>query len=123
MNPLDKLEAMGRAYISFGLENREFYELTYLTNSVRAERNTPCSISEPDFNSHESPAYKAFNLLVQVVKESQAEGYFSGRDVLLISQTMWAGLHGLVSLNITHPEFPWVDKEDLIKDMLRSIMQ
>jgi len=119
ISPLEKIEAMGWAYISDGLENRDFYELTFLTNSIRAEsanESQLCEISD-------SPAFKAYNLLVQVVKESQEEGSFSGRDVLLISQTMWAGLHGLVSLIITHPEFPWVDKEHLIKNMLRTLLQ
>lgn len=122
--PLEKIQAMGRAYITVGLENRDFYELTFLTNSIRAEQSQACSESDSQpCEIFESPAFKAFNLLVQVVKESQDEGYFSGREVMLISQTMWAGLHGLVSLVITHPEFPWVDQDKLIENMLRTLVQ
>jgi hypothetical protein len=35
-------------------------------------------------------------------------------DVLLTTQTLWAGLHGLVSLLIARAEFPWVERETLI---------
>lgn len=124
LSPLEKIEAMGRAYISVGLENRDFYELTFLTNSIRAEQSQSCSAHESQpCEITDSPAFKAYNLLVQVIKESQEEGYLKERDVLLISQTMWAGRHGLVSLIITHPEFPWVDQERLIDNMLRTLVQ
>jgi AcrR family transcriptional regulator len=114
INPLEKIEAMGRAYISIGLENRDLYELTFLTNSIRTESANEYKLCE----IYDSPAFKAYNLLVQVVNDAKEKGYFSGRDVLLISQTMWAGLHGLVSLIITNPEFPFVNQEQLIDGII-----
>lgn len=122
--PLAKIEAMGRAYISIGLENKDFYELTFLTNSIRAEQSYLCSNPESQScETFDSPSFEAFNLLVRVIKESQDEGYFAGREVMLISQTMWSGLHGLVSLIITYPEFPWVDQDKLIENMLKTLLQ
>lgn len=124
ISPKEKIEVMGRTYISFGLENMDFYELTFLTNSIRAEQtNLFVTTRSQSCDTFSSPSFEAFNLLVRVIKESQDEGYFSGRDVLLISQTMWAGLHGLVSLIITHPEFPWVDQDRLIENMLSTLLR
>jgi hypothetical protein len=115
---------MGRAYISTGLENKDFYELTFLTNSIRAEQNLLCLIPESTaVKSFDSPAFRAFNLLVRTVEESQTEGFFPGKDPMLLSQTIWAGLHGLVSLIITHPEFPWVEQNRLIESMLKTLIK
>lgn len=120
-NPSDKLLAMGRAYIAFGLENQDYYELTFVTNSIRAEKSISCSA--PVFKGCETPDFKAFNLLVQAVKEAQAEGCFQGKDPLLVSQTFWAGIHGLVSLIITHPQFPWVAQANLVENMLSTLIK
>jgi len=119
ISPLEKIEAMGWAYISVGLENRDLYELTFLTNSIRAESDNKSQLCE----IHDSPTFKAYELLVQAVKDAKEKGYFSGRDVLLISQTMWAGLHGLVSLIITNSEFPFVNQEQLINNMLKTLLK
>lgn len=119
ISPLEKMRAMGRAYIRFGLENRDFYELTFLTNSIRAE----ISSRDESCDSQCSPSSDAFNLLVRVIQEGQDEGYFARKNVLIISQTMWAGLHGLVSLIITHPEFPWTDLDSLIENMVQTLLQ
>lgn len=118
----EKLEALGRAYISFGLENREYYELTFLTNSVRAEREIACKVSEPGLMGCDAPSFEAFKLLGEVVKEAQAEGHYQGKDPLLVSQIFWAGIHGLVSLIITNPEFPWITKDILIDSMLKTLI-
>jgi AcrR family transcriptional regulator len=124
ISPPEKLEAMGRAYIFTGLENKDFYELTFLTNSIRAEQNLLCLIPESTaVKSFDSPAFSAFNLLVRTVEESQTEGFFPGKDPMLLSQTIWAGLHGLVSLIITHPEFPWVEQNRLIESMLKTLIK
>ena len=39
-----------------------------------------------------------------------------------IAQSKWASLHGLVSLLIARPTFPWVDRETLIRTHIESLL-
>lgn len=43
-----------------------------------------------------------------------AAGQTRRGDARLLAQSLWAGLHGLVSLLLARREFPWVDIEMLI---------
>jgi hypothetical protein len=38
-----------------------------------------------------------------------------------LTQSIWAGLHGLVSLLIARPDFPWVERETLIARHLEML--
>lgn len=124
ISPLAKIEKMGRAYVSVSLENRDFYELTFLTNSIRAEHDTEgLKLQSPACKTIDSPAYKAFTLLVRVLEDARREGVNLEEEPMVVAQTLWAGLHGLVSLMITNPEFPWVDRNKLIDNMLKTLRQ
>lgn len=123
-DPIERLEALGRAYIATGLENRKFYELTFLINSIRAEKDITCLESESSGSKTAgSPSFQAFLLLVRTIEEAQKAGFFYGKNPMLLSQTFWAGLHGLVSLMITHPEFPWVDRDTLTDSMVKTLVE
>jgi tryptophanyl-tRNA synthetase len=43
-------------------------------------------------------------------------------EVTLVAQSMWASLHGLVSLLIPRPGFPWVDRQQLVDHHLQSLV-
>lgn len=122
--PLAKIEALGRAYVSMSLENRDFYELTFVTNSIRAEQDIPeLELQCPACGALDSPSFKAFELLVMALEDAQREGARLAEEPMVVAQTLWAGLHGLVSLIITTPEFPWVEQNRLIENMLRTLGQ
>jgi hypothetical protein len=47
-----------------------------------------------------------------------AQGLTRSIDPEQLAQSLWAGMHGLVSLLIARPEFPWVERETLIRGHL-----
>jgi hypothetical protein len=57
---------------------------------------------------------EVFQVFVEMVGELHARGLMAGDDVMAATQSLWAGLHGLVSLLIARPEFPWIERETLI---------
>jgi AcrR family transcriptional regulator len=38
-NPIEKLRDLSRAYINFAIENPQYYELAYMSNAFRYEKN------------------------------------------------------------------------------------
>src|ERR1700674_4570987 len=44
-------------------------------------------------------------------------------EVELASQTIWTAIHGLVSLLIARPEFPWLERERLIDSVIEGALR
>jgi hypothetical protein len=52
-----------------------------------------------------------------------AVGRFRKLDPELVSQTLWAGVHGVTSLLIIHCKgFPWVGTDQLIHSMVDTLV-
>jgi hypothetical protein len=45
-------------------------------------------------------------------------GRLALQDVALASQVLWATVHGITSLLIHHPHFPWTEREELIDALI-----
>jgi hypothetical protein len=45
---------------------------------------------------------------------------FRTRDADLAAQALWAAAHGIASLFIERPKFPWVGRDQLIDQLLDS---
>jgi hypothetical protein len=50
-------------------------------------------------------------------------GRFCTGDVDLISQSLWAAAHGVTSLLVQRPSFPWVARNKLIAQVIKSAVQ
>jgi AcrR family transcriptional regulator len=104
VNPIDRLYALGRGYAAFALSHPNHYRLMFMTE------RTPCDPTESSLqqNNAEQDAY--FQLKT-VVNQAHAGDYFRAdlQDVDLIAQTIWAGMHGVCSLQINMAEDKWVN--------------
>lgn len=90
--PFERLKAISRAYITFAIENGEFYDLMFIINS-------PMKTLECDHNNWEE-GERAFAFLVNTVKECIDKGYFKGMDPEILAFTCWSMVHGICSLDI-----------------------
>lgn len=114
----DPLECLKRglvAYIEFGLENPDHYRATFMMP-------IPAGLSEKKLHQERSPGMQAFSFLRRGIAESIEKKKMRPLDVELASQTLWAGIHGLTSLLITHPAFPWTRREKLIHFMVNTLV-
>ncbi|MFJ9727583.1 TetR/AcrR family transcriptional regulator [Streptomyces sp. NPDC101209] len=82
--PRAALAAVGEAYASFGRRRPALYDAMF-THAVDLPFATP---------EAPAPLQEAFAQLVAVVEPIAAEG----EDIGLLTETYWAGLHGLVTL-------------------------
>jgi len=112
IDPLTKLKMFGRAYIEFGLKHPDHYRLTFMV------QHEPGELEERYENSM---GHRAFELLRLCVEECIAGGVFRRLDLSQTSQALWAGVHGIASLLIARPDFPWVEKDQTIDLLIDSL--
>ena len=105
--PLKRLQAGCRAYVDFGLANPEHYQLGFLT-----PMEPPPNMEE--IHQKYPAGLKAFDFLRRSVDACIKQGIFRKVDTETASQAIWACLHGITSLLIIKPFFPWVAKDRLI---------
>ncbi|UAL11456.1 TetR/AcrR family transcriptional regulator [Caulobacter segnis] len=98
-----------RVYIDFGLDHPDAYRVAFML-----EKSVDGSFLEKTGDRPMIAGKQVFHVFVEMVGELHARGQMAGDDVMAATQALWAGLHGLVSLLIARPEFPWVEREQLI---------
>lgn len=110
--PRARLVRMARAYVDFGLDQPDMYRVAFMLETLK-----PCGDAENAEDAIEADpvlaaGVRCFAVMHQVV--TQCEGLGDAATAELTAQMIWAHLHGLVSLLIARPEFPWCDREALI---------
>jgi AcrR family transcriptional regulator len=90
-DPFERLKTVCRAYIKFALENKEFYDLMFIS---RVPMN--CIDEKEGWDEGK----RSFESLVTTVQQCIDRGYFTGMDAENVSFTVWAMVHGVVSLQI-----------------------
>ena len=112
--PIEVLRFGMYAYVAFGLLNPHHYEVVFVT-----PKN---SGNDTGYSFDASMGKKAFELLSASVANCMSAGDIRGGDVETISQTLWAGIHGVTSLLIAHEGFPFVERETLVSSVIDTMI-
>ncbi|HWR36640.1 MAG TPA: TetR/AcrR family transcriptional regulator [Clostridia bacterium] len=106
-DPVGLLKTKLRAYIEFGLRNPNHYK---------------CAFVLPPGQDRKRPykPHPAFDELVQALRRCVESGLLPEADLATTSQVVWSCIHGLTSLLIARPAFPWVDREKLIDELIET---
>ena len=125
-DPIERLRQIGRSYIQFGVRFPNHYVFMFMT---------PHLPQEPDEEDREimgNPEKDAYAMLKRAVQEAINAGCFRDevQDAELVSQTLWASVHGVISLNIAKGKDPWVewrpleDRAEMMLDItLRGLLR
>ena len=97
-DPLKAVRAMGRAYVRFGLERPEEYRILFMSKEIDPT---------PDAYLERLKGLSGFNHLVGAVERCMDAGAFARGDAFTVACTLWAAVHGIASLLIAKPNFPW----------------
>jgi AcrR family transcriptional regulator len=95
-DPLERLRQCGREYVTFGITYPNHYRLMFMTP-------LPVKAHEAEWEEAKGkPETDAYALLQLLVQKAAEEGGLrdAKADVDLVSQTLWAGLHGVIALEI-----------------------
>jgi AcrR family transcriptional regulator len=107
-DPIEQLRQIGLAYIQFGITHPNHYRLMFMT---------PHPPVEPDDEGPQkgNPEEDAYAFLKEIVAGGMRAKRFLPQhdDVELVAQTMWAGVHGVISLQIAKCNDGWIDWREL----------
>jgi AcrR family transcriptional regulator len=112
--PLHRLTQLGERYIRFGLENPELYDLLFIMH-------TPMEVLLEDDCKEWVHGKSVFQLLQQTVELCMESGQLPQADAVTLSISIWAHVHGLVSLAIRDRLLVKVPAEEVL-NTLRAAM-
>jgi AcrR family transcriptional regulator len=149
--PRERLAAGLRAYIAFGLEHPHHYQLTFMTPPCggeslgrRKEIGQDCyqrmrhrvalCIAQEGEAGEAGPTAGAASATAAPAARHEIDGSdgsdgsdgidpIDSPEVELASQTIWTAIHGLVSLLLARPEFPWLERERLIDSVIEGALR
>lgn len=100
----ERLQALGNAYIRFGLNNPVYYQLMFMWRVDYLTTNA---------EGHEKPRLEGFGILREAVQYAIDSGSMLADDTQSTSDMFWASMHGIVALAIGVPSMfdqPRVEK-------------
>jgi AcrR family transcriptional regulator len=98
-DPVEVVQACGLAYVQFGLDHPEAYRIMFMGHSDL----TPDQYRDEVLSDH-----GAFAGLIEAIDVVSAAGRLKPEiDVHTAALVLWESVHGLVSLRIAKPNFPW----------------
>ena len=100
-DPVEFIRKAGRAYVAFGLANQSVYEFAFMLRRPAMNRTGV-----------------TYERLRSLVKRCIDEKRFRRMDVDTASQSLWTAAHGITSLLILRPTFPWADRDKLIGQVI-----
>ncbi len=109
-DPLERLFAQGKAYVRFALEKPEHYRLAFMISGE--PRNVDDVLSD-----------NCFVQLLGTVQECIDAGILpAGPGQLQLGLDLWSAAHGLASLLIYKPWFPWGEVDEAVERVLRECL-
>jgi len=99
-SPLETLKLILREYIAFAVAHPNHYQLWFATGELRASGGRLQM-------RHGGTSYQVYHIWLERIDECKAAGLLPERETLELWQLVWAAVHGLISLRIHHPRFPW----------------
>lgn len=106
-DPVQRIFRIGMTYIKFAREHPNHYRLMFMTPGLA--RIAPPT--EADLAHMNDPDHDAYAFLLQTVEAALVDGRFRDdlRDPELLTQTLWAAVHGVAAIEITHADCPWLE--------------
>jgi AcrR family transcriptional regulator len=108
------LRAQGRAYVEFARSRPEHYRLMFM-------RRPGEQVDEP--TEAELTAVAGLSSVIDSVRVAQERGVVAAdEDPVRVALTLWAAVHGIATLLIAKPHFPWGDTDELVERVLDMSM-
>jgi AcrR family transcriptional regulator len=113
-DPVESLRRRAHAYVRFGLENPAQYRILFMSPGVGES-----AVGDDGTR----PGTLAFTHLVEAVQRAIDAGALRpGLDAFMTATGLWTSMHGITSLLIALPGFPWPETADLIDHVCRTAL-
>jgi AcrR family transcriptional regulator len=134
-SPLDALAVAGRCYIEFGLAHPEHYRLVFMRPPLKEDGLDHADLrvaletgvipeSHPLFSGDALAGSQAFKGLYDLVDAVVAAVPATRRpDTFAMTTSLWATVHGIVSLRISKPDFVWPTVDEQLDALMWPLRQ
>lgn len=92
-DPVDRIHAVGQAYIKFGLENKDWYELMFNSDKPMKHIEKCCE--------HWDQGMALFDFLTKSCHEAIIKSELENVEDSFLALHLWSSVHGLVNLALT----------------------
>src|SRR5258706_7570102 len=109
-DPVERIRRVGHAYIEFGATYPNHYRLMFMTE------RPALALDADDLARKGRPEADGYAFLRAAVSEAIAQGRVRTgvpADAELLAQTLWAGMHGVTSIEISHCKDRWIELSPL----------
>lgn len=111
--PEGRLEAMCRAYVAFGMERPEYYEIMYVLHPEYIKRYPAEKYRK---------ARRNLEIMAAAVQDGIASGVFKDVEPMLAANLVWTQLHGVVTLLSSERVDKRIDPSELIDAACRHVV-
>ncbi|MAO66040.1 MAG: TetR family transcriptional regulator [Balneola sp.] len=111
---IDRFKAIIQSYVEFGMHHPEKYEIIY-----RVRSDSMARYPKEKFRK----ARRAYELLVQTIEESVEQRLMEVDDPLVAAYSIWAQLHGVVSVVLNGRLDSRINKEQFIEESIEHVIQ
>jgi AcrR family transcriptional regulator len=101
--PSEKLRGMCMEYVRFGLEESDAYRMAFMIERTHFAPEHEAAIHQTGM--------RGFSIVHDFFRQARRADDI---QTATLAQSAWATMHGLVSLLLARPNFPWVDRSALI---------
>ncbi len=113
-DPVARLQALCRQYVAFGLDNPEYYEIMFMLHPEHMERYPAEKYRR---------ARRNLDVIAATLADGAAQGAFDVKDPRVSASTIWAALHGAVSLLLARRVDVRIRQEDFVAAAIAHTLQ
>lgn len=111
-DPVEALAARGRAYVRFGVEHPEHYRIMFMSPASDIPEKWDVVVRSGAFA----------HLLEGIQRVIDGGRMDPETDVFEMGLHIWANIHGITSLLVARPTFPWPELEPFVEQHLAMCM-
>lgn len=113
LDPVSRTKMMLQAYMRWGFEHPNAYQLVYCQRGPGAE---------PLPQGTNVLSRQCYDVFAGVVREVAASGRLRLGSADSAAQALWMACHGVVALYTSRPSFDWADREELMQVTLDGLL-
>lgn len=121
-DPRARLELSGRIYVEFGLEHPDMYRIAFMPSRAQADRimaDKSMAVNWAEEDPTLAAGLRSFGTVRATIAEMSGA---QGERLDVLAQTVWTAVHGVTSLLIAKPYFPWVERDVLIDQVIAMVL-
>jgi AcrR family transcriptional regulator len=106
VDPVERLTAIGDAYLAFADQEPSWFRLIFMNQAKLSDELMAAALDRHGF--------KIYGFLVDAVRAMLKSSNVESVDPQEIAQLCWSTIHGIASLRLTMPAFPFVEAKTLM---------